>query len=348
MDIKVRGKYEDKPLKVKDIRPMLKNIRIRSKSKQKDAEDENRQNPQNYAEYKTSTASKKVAEKSILAVTFSVKRLEIKEKQHTAPTSEESGSAAAAGPQVMQFSAKNQKEKKAAQTVAATRQHAVQQTIIRTRRQQRRRKRNYQIKRIKNQIRNQTIASSSIVLLAMVLFVFTLSMFFFLADDGEGNLEAGQPALMVSIAKSQIGTKGGEKYWRWYGFTEPVDWCACFVSWCASEAGLIEEGMVPKFAEVNEGIRWFQEHGRWIDASELKYKPSPGTLIFFDWEQDGVADHVGIVEGCRSGIVYTIEGNSGNLVANRYYLHNSSKIRGYTLSAINKDVRREEDKNTKS
>ena len=89
------------------------------------------------------------------------------------------------------------------------------------------------------------------------VFIFTLSMFFFLADDGEGNLEAGQPALMVSIAKSQLGTEDGEKYWRWYGFTEPVDWCACFVSWCADEAGLIAEGIVPKFAEVNEGIRWF-------------------------------------------------------------------------------------------
>ncbi len=330
MDIKVRGKYEDKPLKVKDIRPMLKNIRIRSKSEQKDAEDENCQNPQNYAEYKTSTASKKVAEKSILAVAFSAKRLKIKEKQYTAPTSEESGSATAAGPKVMQFSVKKQQEKKAAETAAATRKHAAQQTVMRTRRQQRRRKRNYQIKRIKNQIRNQTIVSSSVVLLAMVLFVFTLSMFFFLADDGEGNLEAGQPALMVSIAKSQIGTEGGEKYWRWYGFTEPVDWCACFVSWCANEAGLIEADAVPMFAECNEGIRWFQEEGRWIEVSENPgFKPSPGMIVFFDWEQDGNADHVGIVETCKRGMVYTIEGNSGDMCRSMYYLLGSSEIMGY-------------------
>ena len=61
---------------------MLKNLRIRNKSDQNDEENENRQNPQNYAEYKTSTASKKVAENSILAVTFSAKRLKIKENQH--------------------------------------------------------------------------------------------------------------------------------------------------------------------------------------------------------------------------------------------------------------------------
>ena len=78
MDIKVRGKYEDKPLKVKDLRPMLKNLRIKSKYQQKDEEDEKRENPNNYAEYKTSTTGKKVAERSILAVTFSVKRLKIK------------------------------------------------------------------------------------------------------------------------------------------------------------------------------------------------------------------------------------------------------------------------------
>ena len=166
------------------------------------------------------------------------------------------------------------------------------------------------------------------------VFIFTLSMFFFLADDGEGNLEAGQPALMVSIAKSQLGTEDGEKYWRWYGFTEPVDWCACFVSWCADEAGLIAEGLVPKFAEVNEGIRWFQEQGRWIATTkEPDYKPSPGTLIFFDWEQDGVADHVGIVENCRRGRVYTVEGNSGNMVACRYYRQDNSEIIGYGVTS---------------
>lgn len=329
MDIKVKGKYEDKPLKVKDLRPMLKNLRIKSKYQQKDEEDEKRENPQNYAEYKTSTTGKKVAERSILAVTFSVKRLKIKENQHTTPTSEKSGSATAAGPQVMQFSAKKQKEKKAAQT-AATRQNTAQQSAMRTRRLQRRRKRNYQIKRIKNQIRNQTIVSSSVVLLAMVLFVFTLSMFFFLADDGEGNLEAGQPALMVSIAKSQIGTEAGEKYWRWYGFTESVDWCACFVSWCANEAGMLEEGMVPKFSGCSEGIRWFMAEGRWIDAiDEPNIRPLPGMIVFFDWEQDGIADHVGIVEMCKHGVVYAIEGNTSNQVASRYYLQDSSQIMGY-------------------
>ncbi|MBQ8562703.1 MAG: CHAP domain-containing protein [Firmicutes bacterium] len=331
MDIKVRGKYEDKPLKVKDIHPMLKNLRIRSKFQKKDEEDEKRHNPQNYAEYKTSTASKKVAEKSILAVTFSAKQLKIKGNQYTVPTSDEPGRRVTAGSQVMQFLAKKQKKKKAVQT-AASRQHAAQQYVVQTRRLQCRRKRNYQIKRIKKQLRNQTIVSSSVVFLAMVLFVFTLSMFFFLAEDEEGNIEAGQSAFMVSVAKSQIGNEDGEKYWRWYGFDEPVDWCACFVSWCAGEAGLIEEGMVPKFAEVNAGIRWFKQQDRWIDAVEAPdYKLVPGTLIFFDWEQDGVADHVGVVETCRNGTVYTVEGNFSDTVASMYYQQDNRKIIGYGI-----------------
>ncbi len=335
MDIKVRGKYEERPMKLKDIRPMLKNLRIRSKFSHEEEQDENRQNPQNYAEYKTSTTSKKVAEKSILAVGFSVKQLKFKGKQAVQEDAPETGGSVASDPTASTILMKKKKEKKVAQTVVAARQHVTQQSAMKTRRLQRRRKRNYRIKRVKNQIRNQTIASSSVVLLAMVLFVFTLSMFFFLADDGEGNIEVGQPALMVSVAKSQIGTEDGEKYWRWYGFTEPVDWCACFVSWCANEAGMLEEQLVPKFAEVNEGIRWFQEQDRWIDAvEEPDFKPTPGTIVFFDWEQDGVADHVGIVERCKKDMIYTIEGNSEGIVKSKCYLQNNGNISGYTRKIL--------------
>ncbi len=332
MDIKVRDKYEEKPLKLKNIRPMLKNLRIRSKSSREEEQDEKHQNPQNYAEYKISTSSKKVAEKSILAVGFSAKRLKIKGKQPIRSDTPETGDIPSEKTSSTAFSVKKQKEKKAAQTAAAIRQHAVQQSAVQSRRMQRKRKRNYHIRRIKRQIRNQTIVSSSVVLLAMVLFVFTLSMFFFLAEDGDGNIEAGQPALMVSVAKSQIGNEGGEKYWRWYGYTEPVDWCACFVSWCADEAGLIEEGAVPRFSKCNEGIRWFQEKGRWITATEEElFKSKPGMIVFFDWEQDGISDHVGIVEVCTNGMVYTIEGNSGDECRSRYYLIESSEILGYGI-----------------
>ena len=60
-----------------------------------------------------------------------------------------------------------------------------------------------------------------------------------------------------------------------------------------------------------------------------------GTLIFFDWPEegvfDGVSDHVGIVEKCENGIVYTVEGNSGDAVRERRYPINSESILGYGI-----------------
>ena len=53
---------------------------------------------------------------------------------------------------------------------------------------------------------------------------------------------------IVTVALSQVGNVGGEPYWSWYGFSGRVEWCACFVSWCANECGYIEAGVIPKFA----------------------------------------------------------------------------------------------------
>lgn len=114
---------------------------------------------------------------------------------------------------------------------------------------------------------------------------------------------------VVQIAQSQIGNIGGRPYWSWYGFNNRVEWCACFVSWIMNEAGLIENGSVPKFAYCPTGIQWFKEHQQWKPRGSI---PQPGDIIFFDWENDGVSDHVGIVERIENNIVYTIEGNSIN------------------------------------
>ena len=89
-----------------------------------------------------------------------------------------------------------------------------------------------------------------------------------------------------------------------------VEWCACFVTWCANQCGYIEAGIIPKFAGCeSEGVAWFKTCGLWKDGG---YSPKPGDIIFFDWEDsnDGKADHVGIVEKTENGRVYTIEGNS--------------------------------------
>ena len=131
---------------------------------------------------------------------------------------------------------------------------------------------------------------------------------------------------IVNVALSQVGNDG-QLYWSWYGFTYEVEWCACFVSWCANECGYIDEDIIPKFAGCEwSGKPWFQSRGLWQDNS---YIPSPGTIIFFDWNHDGIADHVGIVEKVDDHYIYTIEGNADNKVKRRSYPLGDSRIDGY-------------------
>lgn len=135
---------------------------------------------------------------------------------------------------------------------------------------------------------------------------------------------------IVSVALTQVGNVGGEPYWSWYGFDGRVEWCACFVSWCANECGYIDAGVIPKFAGCIQGSNWFKERGLWQDGS---FTPSAGHIIFFDWEGDGLTDHVGIVERVENGTVYTVEGNSGDACKQNSYSIGSSVIYGYGTPA---------------
>lgn len=142
--------------------------------------------------------------------------------------------------------------------------------------------------------------------------------------------------MIVAVALSQVGNVGGEPYWSWYGFGSRVEWCACFVSWCANECGYIDAGVIPKFAGCVNGVNWFRERGQWADNSA---EPTPGMIIFFDWDKeetggpDGLSDHVGIVEKVENGRVYTIEGNSGDSCRQRSYPLGYYQILGYGIPA---------------
>lgn len=135
---------------------------------------------------------------------------------------------------------------------------------------------------------------------------------------------------IVEVALTQLGNEGGQPYWSWYGFNSRVEWCACFVSWCAEQCGYIESGFIPKFAGCISGANWFKERNQLQDRN---YEPTAGDIIFFDWEGDGLTDHVGIVEKCENGVVYTVEGNSGDAVKQRQYTIGSSSIYGYGVPA---------------
>ena len=131
---------------------------------------------------------------------------------------------------------------------------------------------------------------------------------------------------IVSVAMGQLGNSGGQKFWSWYGFDSRVEWCACFVSWCADKSGLIASGNVPKFSLCSDGVSWFQGQNKWQSGGTT---PTAGMIIFFDWDHDGNSDHVGIVEKCEGGRVYTVEGNSSDQVRQRNYAVDYSSIMGY-------------------
>lgn len=133
---------------------------------------------------------------------------------------------------------------------------------------------------------------------------------------------------IVELAKQQIGNIGGEIYWRWYGFNSRVEWCAVFISWLANETGMLND-KIPKFAVVNNGISWFKSRGEWKSRG---YVPRAGDIIFFDWENDGKPNHVGIVEKVEDNYIYTIEGNSTNdTCRSKKYNINSNVIYGFGL-----------------
>ena len=155
-----------------------------------------------------------------------------------------------------------------------------------------------------------------------VLRYYPIGKVFYTPEDGDA---------IVDVALSQVGNIGGEPYWSWYGFTNHVEWCACFVSWCADQCGYLDSGLYPKFSGCVFGMQWFQQRGLWLDGST---EPVPGMLIFFDWAtQDGVPDHVGIVEKVENGMVYTVEGNSRDICRQKQYSLGSGVILGYGMAA---------------
>ena len=143
---------------------------------------------------------------------------------------------------------------------------------------------------------------------------------------------------IVAVAESQIGNVGGQPYWSWFGYGSRVEWCACFVSWCANECGYIDAGIIPKFAGCVGFVNWFKERGQWADRDAT---PVPGMIIFFDWvlprdgtgTQNGLSDHVGIVQKVEDGYVYTIEGNVSDSCGQRKHKIGHHEILGYGIPA---------------
>ena len=133
---------------------------------------------------------------------------------------------------------------------------------------------------------------------------------------------------LINVATSQLGYRedgdNNTKYGEWYGLPGEA-WCAMFVSWCANRAGISTE-VIPKYCGCTAGMRWFVERDQF--GYKESYTPKAGDLIFF--LSDG-ASHTGIVINCDGKTVYTIEGNTSNMVAKRSYPINYHTITGYGI-----------------
>lgn len=164
---------------------------------------------------------------------------------------------------------------------------------------------------------------------------------------------------LLAVAQSQLGytestrnfiveddgeeRKGYTRYGAWYG-NEYGDWCAMFVSFCLHYADIPDEA-VPYAAGCQTWVRKLD--GMELFHEPAGYLPEPGDLIFFDQKGRGSSDHVGIVQEWipetedDPAKIRTIEGNTGDCVAEVLHEADAPEIMGYASLAEAK-VRYEE------
>ena len=148
---------------------------------------------------------------------------------------------------------------------------------------------------------------------------------------------------VLAIAETQLGyresqknyvvldgsneTKGYTRYGAWYGIPYG-DWCAMFVSFCLDYAGVEDYPLdcnCPSWINALTELEMYQ--------TPDVYTPVPGDVIFFDWNENLVSDHVGLVKevDLEKGELITIEGNNGNTVAEHTYKLDDTDLLGYGI-----------------
>ena len=110
-------------------------------------------------------------------------------------------------------------------------------------------------------------------------------------------------------------------------------WCAAFVSTVSLQLGLRD--IMPTECGCPSMVRLYQELGRWVEDDA--YIPSPGDVVFYDWQDTGYGDnvghpdHVGIVTACDGQTMTVVEGNCDNAVNKRVLAVNDRFIRGFGI-----------------
>ena len=124
----------------------------------------------------------------------------------------------------------------------------------------------------------------------------------------------GTSSQLLDWCAKQIGTVGGSKYWNdVYGWSgNGLPWCAVFVSDALKQTGTTAVRFPNTVAfDANNKA---QIGSAWVD----KYNLKPGDIGAFDWDGDGIGDHVGFIEKVLGyGVYQTIEGNVSNSCGRR-------------------------------
>lgn len=149
---------------------------------------------------------------------------------------------------------------------------------------------------------------------------------------------------ILNKAKSYIGTVQGDAKHKAivdkYNSVKPLpvgyavkytdDWCDAFISTLAIETGAVD--IIGRECGVQRHIDIFKQKGIWFEDGRIT--PRPGDIITFNWDEynsnnNGFADHIGIVESVKNGVITTIEGNTDRACKRRTYNVGNGYIRGF-------------------
>ena len=141
---------------------------------------------------------------------------------------------------------------------------------------------------------------------------------------------------LIDVARSYLGMDEGDPE-----FAEMIDyynentdgydmklrdeWCACFVSVCSLKSGNADATGTSVNCAVFRNI--WREKGIYRERWET---PEPGWLIDYDWQQDGIPDHIGIVVGCDGETIHVIEGNTDGEICAEHWI----PVGSYSISCF--------------
>lgn len=151
------------------------------------------------------------------------------------------------------------------------------------------------------------------------------------ADLRDLELTGSYPEDVLAVARTQLGyaerADGYTRYGDWYGIPTG-DWCAMFLSFCLHYAK-VPTMAFPQAAGCETWIALLSDGQFGLYAEKDAYTPAVGDFVFFDWDGDGAADHVGVLEERDDAGFTVIEGNSSDKVQRVEYLFSDPSLLGY-------------------